>query len=150
MVNGNDWFDDFVAQSQCDETIDLAWLDSWKLERERAFPMVSSRTIEYRFHRDDIGGIHAKPIACDILGNAPQCPIACDNVVAMPKCGTMPKWFKAELGTIRQECNNMHIEGLNPAVELRYNLFGKMLANFHENDGKFLQAEEFDKCFKGD
>ena len=145
----NDWFDDFVAGPQCDETIDLAWLDSWKLEREKAFPMVSSRTIKYRFHRDDIGGIHAKPIACDILGNAPQCPIACDSTIAMPKCGPMPKWYRPQLQADTIATSDA-IEGLNPMVELRYNLFGKMLANFHENDGKFLQAEEFDKCFTGE
>ena len=140
MLN-NDWFDDFVAGPQCDETIDLAWLDAWKLERERVFPMVSSQTVRYSV-------ASAMPIACDILGNAPSCPIVCDNVVAMPKHAKMPKWYRPQLQADTIATSDA-IEGLNPAVELRYNLFGKMLANFHENGGKFLQAEEFDKCFKG-
>jgi hypothetical protein len=148
MLN-NDWFDDFLVGPQCDEVADLGWLDAWKLERERAFPRVSSRTIEYRFHRDDIGGMHAKLIACDILGNSPKCPIACDNVVAMPKSAKMPSWYRPQL-QVETIATNADLGGLNPMVELRYNLFGKMLANFHENGTEFLQAEQFDKCFKGE
>lgn len=133
----NDWFDDFVAGPQIDEVADLGWLDSWA----RTFPVVSKKTLRYSV-------ASAMPIACDILGNAPSCPIACDATIVMPKHGRMPKWYRPQLQADTIATSD-YVEGLNPMVELRYNLFGKMLANFHENDGKFLQAEDFDKCFKG-
>ena len=139
MLN-NDWFDDFIAGSQVDETTDLGWLDSWS----RSFPVVSKKTLRYSV-------ASAMPIACDLLSNAPSCPIACDNVVAMPKCGPMPKWFRG--GNIAPPAKSQNVNansGDNPMVELRYNLFGKMLGNYASNsDAKFLSPEDFDKCFKG-
>jgi hypothetical protein len=136
--------DKFVTDLGCEDVSDLGWLDSWA----RSFQVVSKKTLRYR-------AASAMPIACDILDNAPQCPIACDSVVPMPKSAKMPTWFMVgmdnnDVYSDSEDDYQQKVEGLNPAVELRYNLFGKMLANFHENGGKFLQAEDFDKCFKGE
>jgi hypothetical protein len=144
MVYG---FDDFVAGPQIDEVADIGWLDSWAMERERAFPMVSSRTIEYRFHRDDIGGIHAKPIACDILGNALACPIACDSVVKMPKCGPMPKWLRTSNGQFADDVYSDDCGYVSGDLEmnLRQECFVAML-----DRGILVGPEDFNRVMKMD
>lgn len=135
----NDWFDDFVVGPQCDETTDLAWLDRMHHSKQIA------RLVE---HTDDNPLLRELGTVCnDVLG--------VDQIVSTgEKTSTRfrsGKSLSTELASNPvDQVHNSDLGGLNPMVELRYNLFGKMLANFHENDGKFLQAEEFDKCFKGE
>lgn len=135
MVNG---FDDFLAEVHSDEAIDLAWLDRMHHSKQIA------RLVE---HTDNNPLLRELGTVCNEVLGVDQLIFTNGKTSTRFRSATS---LAGESATVEQTANDANLDGDNPMVELRYNLFGKMLANFHENDGKFLQAEDFDKCFKGE
>lgn len=137
MVNGNDWFDDFVVESQCDETNDLGWLDRMHYSKQIA------RLVDDTSNNPLL--VELDTVCNDVLG-VDQIIVNGDKTSKRFRSANTIFASKKIASPI---ASNEFI-GVDPMVELRYNLFGKMLGHYASNvDAKFISAEDFDKCFKG-